>query len=90
MLIVSVFVISMTVSMYVLIDMLQAVEGQFSADYDLTVKKRMKFQVTSRGADPAIKIKFERNLPGGWSIERESMGKEVRYIDFKVLLVVTK
>ena len=45
----------------------------------------MKFQVTPRGADPAIKIKFERNLPGGWSIERESMGKEVWYIDFKVV-----
>ena len=43
----------------------------------MTVKKKMKFQVTTKGADPSIKIKFERNLPGAWSIKRESMGKEV-------------
>ena len=41
------------------------------------MKRRMKFQVPVTGADPAIRIKFERLLPGGWSIERESMGKEV-------------
>jgi len=46
-------------------------------DYDLTVKKRMKFQIPMRGDDPAITIKFERILPGGWSIERESMGEKV-------------
>ena len=78
--------------MYVSIDLLQAVEEQFGADYDLTVKKRMKFQVTTKCADPTLKIKFERNLPGGWSIKRESMGKEVLYIlrFYGGLLVVTK
>ena len=53
-----------------------------AGDYDLTVKKRMKFQIPPRGVDPAITIKFERNLPGGWSIERESMGKKVVYLAF--------
>jgi len=48
----------------------QAVEEQFS-DYDLTVRN-VKFQ---RDADPAIEIKFDRNLPNGWSITRESDDK---------------
>jgi len=46
----------------------------------------MKFQIPMRGDDPAITIKFERILPGGWSIERESMGEKVgSYIAVSVL-----
>jgi len=59
-------------------------------DYDLTVKKRMKFQIPTRGADPAITIKFERVLPGGWSIERESMGKEVVLSSFQCMVAFVK
>ena len=50
----------------------------------------MKFQIPTRGADPAITIKFERVLPGGWSIERESMGKEVVLSSFQCMVAFVK
>ena len=54
----------------------QAVEEQFAdADYDRT-ERNMKFQSTTRDADPAIEIKFENHLPNGWSITRKS-GRKV-------------
>ena len=56
----------------------QAVEEQFAdTDYDLTVRRKVQFQSATRDADPAIEIKFERNLPYGWSITRESDDKVV-------------
>ena len=57
---------------------LQAVEEQFAdTDYDLTVRRKVQFQSTARDADPAIEMKFERNLPNGWSVTRESDDKVV-------------
>ena len=54
----------------------QAVKEQFSdADYDLTAMRKVKFQKTTR--DPAIEIKFNRSLPNGWTITRESQSKVV-------------
>ena len=54
----------------------QAVKEQFSdADYDLTARRKVKFQNTTR--DPAIEIKFNRSLPNGWKITRESQSKVV-------------
>ena len=57
--------------------MKQAVEEQFTeADYDLTVRRNVKFQSTTRDADPAIEINFESHLPNGWRITRKS-GRKV-------------
>ena len=57
---------------------LQAVEEQFAdTDHDLTVRRKVKFQSTTRDADQAIEINFERSLPNGWSITRESERKVV-------------
>ena len=56
---------------------LQAVKEQFAdSDYDLTVRN-VKFQSTTKDADPAIEIKFESHLPNGWSITRKSGRKVV-------------
>ena len=57
---------------------LQAVEQQFAdTDYDLTVRRKVQFQSTARDMTHAIEMKFERNLPNGWSITRESDDKVV-------------
>ena len=37
------------------------------------------FHGTTGDADPAIEIKFERSLPYGWSITRESESKVVYF-----------
>ena len=45
----------------------------------------MKFQSTTKDADPAIEIRFERSLSNGWSITRESESKVVYFVIINTL-----